>query len=68
MLFVIVVNCLFLFVVFLFYFVLPEKTLGKMVPNSGEKKMLFKYVSFLMKKVIECFDQIPQKTHFFFAS
>ena len=49
--------------------VLPEKLLGreKRFLTLGEK-MLFKCDSFLMKKVIECFDQIPQKTHLFFAS
>ena len=57
-----------LFVCFgFFFFFLPEKLLEKRFQTLGEK-MLFKYVSFLMKKVIECFDQIPQKTHFFFAS
>ena len=59
---------LLLFVCFgFFFFFLPEKLLEKRFQTLGEK-MLFKYVSFLMKKVIECFDQIPQKTHFFFAS
>ena len=60
---------LLLFVCFclFFFFFLPEKLLEKRFQTLG-KKMLFKYVSLLMKKVIECFDQIPQKTHFFFAS